>query len=112
MHVLDSAEASLERGRQNDDRNLRTLLAQAVSDLRAKLSCAQMVVEHRDVDIVQPRLSFFNRARSDCLIAVLAQNSCAQKQIVSPVVEKQDTYWAAAAAGLRLIFACCRLHLR
>ncbi len=53
VHVLDAAEAALERGGEDDDGDLGAAAAQLGGDFGAELAGAEVVVEDGDVDVVE-----------------------------------------------------------
>src|SRR5512147_2821850 len=91
MHVSDAPEATLECGRHDDDRNFRTALAERVSDFSAELSCAEMVVEHGDVDVMQLGYGFVDRTGGGYFVSVAAQDSSAEQKMVFEVVEEKNS---------------------
>src|SRR5271165_6684127 len=93
MHVGDAAELALQRCRQNDDGDLRTLAAKCLGYVCAELAGAEMVVEHRDVNGVQLGLGLFGGTSRDYLVSLLAQDGRAQNEVLFAVVEQQDANW-------------------
>jgi hypothetical protein len=92
VHVLDSAEVSLERGRHDNDGNLRASAAKLGGDFCAELAGAEVVVEHGDIDLVEELVGFFDSGSHEGVIAVLAKDCGAEMQVDGIVVEQQDGY--------------------
>src|SRR5205085_33668 len=90
MHVFHAAEFPLERGGENDDRNLRALLPQCRRYLCAELAGAKVIVEDGDVNIVYFALGVFDRRRRDGVIAMLPENGGTKEQVISVIIEQQD----------------------
>src|SRR5579859_3132643 len=90
MHVFHAAEFSFQRGGENNDGDLRALVAQGLRHLGAELARTQVIVEHCDVNFVEVGLGFFDRGGADGLITVAAQNGGAQDQVVLAVIEQED----------------------
>ena len=91
MHVLDAAEVAVERGREDDDGDVRTAAAKKAGDFGAELARAKVVVEDGDVDVVEELGGLFDGGGGDALVAMLAQDGGAEVEVGGFVVEQQDT---------------------
>ena len=49
-------------------------------DIGAELACAKMIVEHCNVDPGEGRYCIFNRAGGDDIVALLAEDDCAEEK--------------------------------
>jgi hypothetical protein len=65
MHVLNSAEAALERGGHDDDGHLGTALAQLGSDFGAEFAVAEVVVEDCNIDMIEQLIGFLDGGGGD-----------------------------------------------
>jgi hypothetical protein len=99
MHVFDTAEVAVERGGEDDDGDVGAAAAKKSGDLGAKLACAEVVVEDRDVDVVEEIGRFFDGGGGDTLVAMLAQDGGAKVQIARLVVEQKDTHGLEVRVG-------------
>jgi hypothetical protein len=53
MHVFDAAEVSIDGGGEDDDGDVGSSTAEKSAGLGAELSCAEMVVENRYIDLIE-----------------------------------------------------------
>jgi len=90
MHVLDPAETPLQGGGHDDDGNLGAAFAKLGGYLSAELAGAEMVVEDRDVDLVEELGSLFNSGGGDRAVTVLAEDGPPKVEINGVVVKQQD----------------------
>ena len=73
MHVFYAAEVAVEGGGEDDDRDMGAAAAQAGGDFGAELAGAQVVVEDRDVNVMEELSSFFYGGSGYALVAMLAE---------------------------------------
>jgi hypothetical protein len=90
MHVFYAAEEAVERGGEDDDGNVGAAAAEKGSDFGAELACAEMIVEDRDVDVVEEFGGLFDGGGGEALVAMLAQDGGAEMEIGGLIVEQQD----------------------
>jgi hypothetical protein len=98
MHVFDAAEVAIERGREDDDGDVGATAAEERGYFGAELACSEVVVENRDVDVVEEVGGFFDGGGGKALVSMLAQNGSAEVEIRGLVVEQQNTHRMRASA--------------
>jgi hypothetical protein len=92
VHVLDAAEVAVERGGENDDGDMGAATAKQSSDLGAELAGSEVIVEDRDIDVVEEVGGLFDGGGGDALVAMLAQDRGAEMEIGRFVVEEKDAH--------------------
>jgi hypothetical protein len=93
MHVFDTTEETVQRGREDDDGYVRAAAAEQSGDLCAKLAVAEVIVEDGDVDVIEELGSLFDGGGGNALVAMLTKDGGAENQVVGLVVKEQDAYW-------------------
>ena len=92
MHVFHTAEVPVERSRKNNDRNMRPTAPKQSRNLSAELARSKVIIEHRDIDIVEELRRLLDRRGRNTLVAVLAQNRSSKMKIRRLVVEQQHPH--------------------
>jgi hypothetical protein len=101
MHVFDPAEEAVQRGGEDDDRNVGTAATEEGGDFGAELSGAEVIVEDSDVDVVEEFGCLFDGGGGYALVSMLAEDSRAEMQVIGLVVEKENAYgWCLAVRHL------------
>jgi hypothetical protein len=99
VHVFDAAEVAVECGGEDDDGDVGTAAAEKRGDLGAELTCAEVIVEDGDVDVVEEVGGFFDGGGGDALVAMLSQDGGAEMQIARFVVEQKDAHGLEVRVG-------------
>src|SRR6185437_2638838 len=108
--VFDPAKTAFERCRHDDDGNLRAAATQLCRDLRAKLTCAKVIVQDGDVNLIQHQVGFLDGGRGDRGISVLTEDRGAEMQVYRIVVEQENTYARGADEFEAVWLRWLRIH--
>jgi hypothetical protein len=92
MHVFNTTEETVERGREDDDGDVRAAAPEQSGDLGAKLTVAEVIVQDGDVDVIEELSSLFDGGGRNALVAMLTKDGGAENEVVGLVIKEQDTY--------------------
>jgi hypothetical protein len=91
VHVFDAAEITVERGGNDNDGHMRMTPAEVCRNVGTELTCSQMIVENRNVYVVEDISGLFDGGRRDALVAMLTKDSRTEMEISWFVVEQENT---------------------
>jgi hypothetical protein len=92
MHVFNAAEEAVEGGGEDDDGNVGAPASKQSGDFGSELTCAEVVVENGDVDVVEELGCFLDCGGRDALISMLPKNGGTEMQVAGLIVKQEDAH--------------------
>src|ERR1700722_8273947 len=86
MHVFDSTEETVERGREDDNGDVGAAAAEQSGDLCTELAVAEVIVQDRDINVIEELGGLFDGGGGNALIAMLTKDGGAENEVVGLVV--------------------------
>ena len=90
MHVFNSAEVAIESGGEDDDGDVRAAATKKTCNLGTELAGSEVEVEDGYVGVVEEFYGFFNGRGRETLVAVLAEDCCAEMQVCGLIIEQEN----------------------